>query len=1246
MDGASAGSDGRPQQPAAAALASKNETSAAATPKPEPKAAAADMTIEYDDFGLPIRKYVAPTGGKTAAADSTAAVATSTAAGSVAGGQIKKPAAAADKKKETTGTAEGTATSGTPGNTKTKAKSDKDQKPKHSVSPSSSNTADVVAAAASNTTPNTQLGDQKQQPANASSGEPSPLRDQAVAEAEKTEPVATEQKQDGSNSKRASAIGMSEFSHQQLTTKQPEQKAEEEDEWQTMPAYAPYDMYDDDNKLIAKEYVEADDDETYGYAGLGGAGKGYTKVLLDDDAESATSMDEHTQYLFKDGGGGTSTGVTDDDDAQRDAVSQLQATKELLTEGQRVAYVGLTRLELSSMLKDAEGLVRGSSRTKKQMSVAAESMKMWSQKMMIRLYSHMEISAAEQVMIEQLSSHGVMPQDLTPVLMANARVRNPMAASATGAAEKDARSSVSSRSTPSRPTSRPASIASPSPGIEHAAEPPPAYVADDDTELTAPVRTPSQLPTTQKIDIDIRWTVLCDLFLVLIADSIYDSRSRQLLERVARDLDITWLDICRFEKKVTDALEMQANSETENWNEDEHMENRRKLALRRRYVMMGLATVGGGLVIGLSAGLLAPVIGMGLAAGFTTIGIGGTGGFLAGAGGAAIITSSAAASGGIIGVRAANRRTGAVKTFEYRPLHNNKRVNLIVTVSGWMTGKVDDVRLPYSTVDPVMGDIYSVLWEPEMLTSMGDTINILATEALTQGLQQVLGSTILISLMAALQVPVVLTKLSYLIDNPWAVSLDRATMAGLILADSLIDRNLGTRPVTLVGYSLGSRVIFSCLQELAKKGAYGLVQNVYLFGSPVVVKTDEYLRARAVVSGRFVNGYNRNDWILGYLFRLTNGGIRRVAGLAAIEDVPGLENMDVSEFVVGHMDYRTAMPRLLRECGWMVEHDEFTEIEDPDPDNYQERQRELITEIEEARRELEKEEKAAAAKGTTGKGGAFGGFFKRKKAPQKQEWELYEEAKAGNKAAAAGTAAGGNASGSGKTEDREGNNHGVLFDVDAIRAEIAKETVNQQQADEELLQVREIKSTLPPIKLALDNNNNTLSPPGKTLRETRSAEIIAQDYQPPPPTAGSGSGYEPTRRSHEPSLSLSRDRNPTFPLTGKSDAGGRSRSSSGYHTFGYGADYQGNGYGHGHHGDDDGVQMTFETGFDDDDHHPTPSSNTAAATKVEDTPESGNGQARPGIRSSQTVPNITLADPWADEEEEFGREKEIKMTFA
>lgn len=144
---------------------------------------------------------------------------------------------------------------------------------------------------------------------------------------------------------------------------------------------------------------------------------------------------------------------------------------------------------------------------------------------------------------------------------------------------------------------------------------------------------------------------------------------------------------------------------------------------------------------------------------------------------------------------------------------------------------------------------------------------LIYSQALTQGLQQILGSTVLVALMSSLQLPLVLTKLSYIIDNPWSVSQARADMAGLILADSLIDRNLGVRPITLVGFSLGSRVIFSCLRELSKKGAVGIIQNVYMFGSPVVVNKDQYIRARSVVSGRFVNGYATNDWILGMLGR-------------------------------------------------------------------------------------------------------------------------------------------------------------------------------------------------------------------------------------------------------------------------------------------------------------------------------------------------------------------------------------------
>ncbi|KAL1901960.1 hypothetical protein Sste5346_001666 [Sporothrix stenoceras] len=1137
----------------------------------------------------------------------------------------------------------------------------------------------------------------------------------------------------------ASSAGntMSEFSHQKLTTEKAEEKEDEDEGWQTMPAFAPYDIYDDDNRLIAKEHVDTEAD-SYGYGGLGGAGKGYTRVLVDDDAESATSMDENTNYLFK--GGGTS--MMDDEEEQRDTVSQMEATKDLLTEGQRIAYVGITRLHLYNMIKEFED-AKPSKRMRKEFTVATESMRMWSQKMMIRLYAHMDISLAEQVMIEQLSEHGVQPKDLTPALMANARVKNPMAHKEGAAASEP----PTSPHTPAGPapypspriveevndddehvpatTSNPASPGEPSEKAkeaaaesaawrdedghsdddnEEAAEPPPPY-KEIEGEALPDVRTPSQLPTTAKIDIDLRWTVLCDLFLVLIADSIYDARSRVLLERVGESIEIPWIDICKFERKVTEALEMQQQAEKENWDEKDHMEERRKLALRRRYVMMGLATVGGGLVIGLSAGLLAPVIGAGLAAGFTTIGVTGTSSFLAGAGGAAIITSSAAASGSVIGVRAANRRTGAVKTFEYRPLHNNKRVNLIVTVSGWMTGKVDDVRLPYSTIDPVMGDIYSVLWEPEMLTSMGDTINILATEALTQGLQQLLGSTILVSLMAALQLPVVLTKLSYLIDNPWAVSLDRATMAGLILADSLTDRNLGTRPITLVGYSLGSRVIFSCLQELARKGAYGLIQNVFMFGSPVVVKHDEYMRARSVVAGRLVNGYNRNDWILGYLFRLTNGGIRRIAGLGAVENIPGIENMDVTEFVVGHMDYRTAMPRLLRECGWLVESDEFTEIEDPDPENHGERQRELINEIEEARKELEKEGKASK------KGGAFS-FFSRKKKGEKQEWEIYEDL-AKQRAAGSGVgSAAALAAVRSKTEDAEGNNHGILFDVDAIRAELAKEH-NGREEDLQLdqLQVRELESTLPPMKLNYSPAPSpALSPPPPATPKAPPLPLLRS----PRTTSGHSStasltnnnrrvtdtavAYRASQDFRESSTSrrssntpgsaeyrISEERTPT--------ALGRQMSLPPRDDLAPPPSYNRSGANSPHIVDDgnDGISMTFDYVYDDEPAPPRTLGSTASPLtpptpfspggpapppppkdpryKSTPSPPAGAGSSSSGLAVgagaaaagaavgaaavvSPSVPAITLTDPWNegaaddDDDDDFGKEQEISMTFA
>ena len=146
-----------------------------------------------------------------------------------------------------------------------------------------------------------------------------------------------------------------------------------------------------------------------------------------------------------------------------------------------------------------------------------------------------------------------------------------------------------------------------------------------------------------------------------------------------------------------------------------------------------------------------------------------------------------------------------------------------------------------------------------------------------------------------------------------------------MLAQLLLQRHLGVRPITLIGFSLGARVIFYALLELAKVKAFGIVQDVFILGATLTASQSAWCNARSAVSGRFVNAYAKNDWVLNYLFRATSGGLSSVAGLSPIEDVPGLENVDVTDKIAGHMSYRTFMPLILDQLGFPVTADYFDE---------------------------------------------------------------------------------------------------------------------------------------------------------------------------------------------------------------------------------------------------------------------------------------------------------------------------------
>jgi pimeloyl-ACP methyl ester carboxylesterase len=179
---------------------------------------------------------------------------------------------------------------------------------------------------------------------------------------------------------------------------------------------------------------------------------------------------------------------------------------------------------------------------------------------------------------------------------------------------------------------------------------------------------------------------------------------------------------------------------------------------------------------------------------------------------------------------------------------------------------------------------------------------------------EIIKRTVFASLTAGLW-PLALLKVGRVIDNPFSVAHFRAIKAGEVLADALINKAQGERPVTLVGYSLGGKVIYTCLQKLAERKAFGLVESVVLVGTPASSASADWRKIRSVVSGRVVNVYSSNDYILAFLYRSQSIQFG-VAGLQAIDGVAGIENVDVSDIVSGHTSYRFLNGTILNRIGF------------------------------------------------------------------------------------------------------------------------------------------------------------------------------------------------------------------------------------------------------------------------------------------------------------------------------------------
>eukprot|EP00596_Hydrurales_sp_CCMP1899_P009656 CAMPEP_0119039724 /NCGR_PEP_ID=MMETSP1177-20130426/9349_1 /TAXON_ID=2985 /ORGANISM="Ochromonas sp, Strain CCMP1899" /LENGTH=1234 /DNA_ID=CAMNT_0007003937 /DNA_START=150 /DNA_END=3854 /DNA_ORIENTATION=+ len=112
-------------------------------------------------------------------------------------------------------------------------------------------------------------------------------------------------------------------------------------------------------------------------------------------------------------------------------------------------------------------------------------------------------------------------------------------------------------------------------------------------------------------------------------------------------------------------------------------------------------------------------------------------------------------------------------------------------------------------------DLHILKWETQLQMDLGASITTTWRAMGKQAAKDALSSFIFIAMSAAVVIPSICLSLTNMVFSLWAAAIARADQAGIVLARALAERPAGSPPVTLVGYSLGARVIFSCLQELA-----------------------------------------------------------------------------------------------------------------------------------------------------------------------------------------------------------------------------------------------------------------------------------------------------------------------------------------------------------------------------------------------------------------------------------------------
>jgi len=148
-------------------------------------------------------------------------------------------------------------------------------------------------------------------------------------------------------------------------------------------------------------------------------------------------------------------------------------------------------------------------------------------------------------------------------------------------------------------------------------------------------------------------------------------------------------------------------------------------------------------------------------------------------------------------------------------------------------------------------------------------------------------------------------------NNVWDNAYQQAITTGIYLAHLLGQTELFRgAAVNLIGFSLGTLVIQSCLKELSAMGRDDIIYDVLLMGGVANI-AEINSQLVNVIGHRLFNCYSAKDSVLTNILSLANPDVKPV-GLGPITyNDPKIINLDVTEIAQGHLKYRESLTQVL-----------------------------------------------------------------------------------------------------------------------------------------------------------------------------------------------------------------------------------------------------------------------------------------------------------------------------------------------